>query len=84
MIKLYKIMTSIMGGTPIDVIICDSVWTAEFTEAGMITPVDDYISAELKEDLFPGFVDQCSYEGKLMGAADDRPVQMALLQHRSA
>ena len=61
-----KIMTSIMGGTPIDVIICDSVWTAEFTEAGMITPVDDYISAELKEDLFPGFVDQCSYEGKLM------------------
>ncbi|EKC80092.1 Bacterial extracellular solute-binding, family 1 [human gut metagenome] len=46
-----KIMTSIMGGTPIDVIICDSVWTAEFTEAGMITPVDDYISAELKEDL---------------------------------
>lgn len=55
-----------MGGTPIDVIICDSVWTAEFTEAGMITPVDDYISAELKEDLFPGFVDQCSYEGKLM------------------
>lgn len=61
-----KIMTSLMGGTPIDVIVCDGVWTAEFTEAGMITPVDDYISAELKEDLFPGFVDQCSYEGKLM------------------
>lgn len=53
-----KIMTSVMGGTPIDVIICDSVWTAEFTEAGMIIPVEDYISAELKEDLFPGFVDQ--------------------------
>lgn len=61
-----KIMTSIMGGTPIDVIICDSVWTAEFTEAGMIIPLDDYISAELKEDLFPGFVEQSSYDGKLM------------------
>lgn len=61
-----KVMTSLMGGTPIDVIYCDSVWTAEFTEAGMITPVDDYISAELKEDLFPGFVEQSSYDGKLM------------------
>ena len=61
-----KIMTSIMGGAPIDVMICDSVWTAEFTEAGMIIPVEDYLSAELKEDLFPGFVEQSSYDGKLM------------------
>ena len=41
----------------------------------MITPVDDYISAELKEDLFPGFVDQCGYEGQADGAADVRPDQ---------
>ena len=79
-----KIMTSIMGGTPIDVIICDSVWTAEFTEASMITSVDDYISAELKEDLFPGFVDQCSCEGKPDGAAYVRSDQMAVLQQGHA
>ena len=61
-----KIMTSLMGGTPIDVVNCDSVWTAEFTEAGMIIPVEDYISEELKADLFPAFVEQSSYDGKLM------------------
>lgn len=61
-----KIMTSIMGGTPIDVIICDSVWTAEFSEAGMILPIDSYISDDLRNDIFPAFLDQCSYNDKLM------------------
>ena len=61
-----KIMTSIMGGAPIDVVGCDSVWTAEFTEADMIIPLDNYISEELRADLFPGFISQCSYKGQLM------------------
>lgn len=60
-----KIMTSVMGGTPIDVIICDSPWTAEFASKGILRCIDDYVSDELKADIFPAYLDQVSYEGKL-------------------
>lgn len=60
-----KIMTSVMGGAPIDVIICDSPWTAEFASKGILLCIDDYISDELKNDFFPAYLDQVSYEGKL-------------------
>ncbi len=60
-----KIMTSVMGGTPIDIIICDSPWTAEFASKGIIIPIDDYVSDDLKSDIFPAYLDQVTYEGKM-------------------
>lgn len=60
-----KIMTSVMGGTPIDIIICDSPWTAEFASKGIVIPIDDYVSDDLKSDIFPAYLDQVTYEGKM-------------------
>lgn len=61
-----KIMTSIMGGAPVDIISCDAIWTAEFYKSGVLDPLNDYLTEELKSDILPAFLDNMSTEGKIM------------------
>lgn len=62
-----KIVTSVMGGSPVDVVSCDSIWSAEFGTTGVLVPLDEYIPEEVRSDMLPAFLDHMTWDGKLMG-----------------
>jgi multiple sugar transport system substrate-binding protein len=53
------------NGTP-DVFTQDIIWIAEFASAGWAMPLDEYFDASARKVFFPGLVDACTYQGKLM------------------
>jgi multiple sugar transport system substrate-binding protein len=59
-----KIVTSLAGGAPTDVVICDTVWMGAFVNAGFLKPLDAYI-APIEEELVPVAVNQRRIDGAI-------------------
>jgi multiple sugar transport system substrate-binding protein len=61
-----KLVTELSNGTgTYDVIALDYPWVAEFAAAGYLSPLDDYLSKEKREDFFANYLKIESYKGKL-------------------
>jgi len=50
----------------LDAFLLDVVWPTEFAKAGYLEPVDDVVSPEERKEFFPGTVEACTVEGRLM------------------
>ncbi|NJJ39549.1 extracellular solute-binding protein [Paenibacillus apii] len=63
-----KITTAAAAGQAPDFSLIDSVWVAEFADAGYLKPLDsidpDWVENDFKKDFYPVFVGGDSYEGK--------------------
>ena len=53
------------NGTP-DVFTQDVIWIAEFGAAKWSLPLDEYFGKEVQTDYFPGIVQACTWQGKLV------------------
>lgn len=58
----------VVGDAP-DLIVADYLQMPAYYEAGMIQPVDEYISDELKSDLLQSVIDESTYDGKMISTA---------------
>jgi len=65
----FKITTAVAAGKAPDFSLVDSVWVAEFAEAGFLVPLDEidpqWVENDYKRDFPPVFVEGNSYGGKL-------------------
>jgi multiple sugar transport system substrate-binding protein len=52
-----KIVTALAGGSPTDIVIVDSIWTAGFVQAGFLQPLDKFIG-DVAKDLVPVSIQQ--------------------------
>jgi multiple sugar transport system substrate-binding protein len=59
-----KIVTALAGGSPTDIVIVDSIWTAGFVQAGFLQPLDKFIGDAVK-DLVPVSIQQRMIDGKV-------------------
>lgn len=57
-----------VGDTP-DAVVVDGLRVPLFMTQDMITPIDSYISDELKNDLLPSVLAECTYGEQLYGVA---------------
>ncbi len=63
-----KVVTAAMSGTgSYDIVILDGIWPAEFAEAGFILDVTDYYTKEMKENIFPGAIEEVTYKDRYWG-----------------
>ncbi|GGG19205.1 extracellular solute-binding protein [Paenibacillus abyssi] len=54
-----KVVTSLAGGNAnVDIVLVDTVWTAEFATAGFIEPLNSYVEEGLKDQIVPISYDQ--------------------------
>jgi len=60
-----SIVTSATGGADVDIIYVDTVWPAEFAQAGFLLPVEDYVTEELTSAIAPALLDQLTWDGHL-------------------
>jgi multiple sugar transport system substrate-binding protein len=60
-----KIVSSAKGGSDIDIIYVDTVWPAEFAKAGFLSPVDNYVTDEMRKGIDKPLFDQLVWDGKL-------------------
>lgn len=60
-----KIITSsaVPFGT-YDVVLLDLIWTAELGEKQLVTPLDSYITKQMREDIAPAIWDAFTYKGQ--------------------
>lgn len=58
-----KIVTTVLGGGEADVVMLDSVWRADFVEAGIITSLDEYMTEDFKQSLMSCFTDALAVNG---------------------
>lgn len=58
-----KIVTAIAGGSSVDVVTVDTIWGAEFADAGFLTPIDQRLTKEITASLVPHALDPWSYKG---------------------
>ncbi|MDT2802035.1 ABC transporter substrate-binding protein [Vagococcus lutrae] len=58
-----KVNAALTTNTLPDVLTLDGPNTAAYANAGMLAPIDDYLSE--KEDFLPSIIDQGTYDGKL-------------------
>jgi multiple sugar transport system substrate-binding protein len=49
----------------IDIYYLDVIWVPEFVEAGWITPIDELLTEEDKQDFLPAALQSFTYKGKL-------------------
>lgn len=59
-----KIVTTVLGGGEADVVMLDSVWRADFVEAGIIISLDEYMTEEFKNSLMSCFTDALTVNGE--------------------
>jgi multiple sugar transport system substrate-binding protein len=59
-----KIVTALAGGSPTDIVIVDSIWTAGFVQAGFLQPLDKFVGDAVK-DLVPVSIQQRMIDGKV-------------------
>ena len=67
----HSLSTAVAKGTAPDVVMIDSVWIAEFANAGFLVPLDeldaDWTHNEYANDLYPAFVEANSFGGHFYG-----------------
>ncbi len=68
-----KLLVAAKGGNPPDISVVDHIWNPEFGAAGLIIPLDDYLSASsIKKDVFfKGAWDTTVYKDKVWGIPMD-------------
>jgi ABC-type sugar transport system, periplasmic component len=59
-----KIVTALAGGSPTDIVIVDSIWTAGFVQAGFLQPLDKFVGGAVK-DLVPVSIQQRMIDDKI-------------------
>lgn len=57
------LLTAFMGGTSPDVFHMGSTWHVEFHELGMLEPLNEYLTAEQKEDIYQSLWDFWTVDG---------------------
>ena len=63
-----KVLTELAaGGTSFDVIEFDNAWVAKFNEAGWLVPLNQYMEADVIDQMLPGLVNTFSVDGTLYG-----------------
>lgn len=62
-----KITTSVLGGSKVDMAYLDTVWPAEFASAGIILPLDEYISNDVRSSMIDACINQMVWNGKTWG-----------------
>lgn len=62
-----KIISTALGGSPVDVTYVDTIWPAEFSTADIIVPLDEYITPELRSQFVDVAIDQMVWNGKTWG-----------------
>ncbi len=79
-----KLITAAGAGRPPDISIIDSVWLAEFAEAGHLAPLDvidpDWVQLDYEKDFFSVFRQSDTFDGHLWGVRTQ--TDMALLWYR--
>jgi multiple sugar transport system substrate-binding protein len=66
-----KVSTALMGGKAADLISCSLPWVAQFSEMGVLHPLDKQWERDVpkadREDYFPAGITYCTHNGKLYG-----------------
>ncbi|MBM3224063.1 MAG: extracellular solute-binding protein [Candidatus Tectomicrobia bacterium] len=65
--RLPKIQTAVQGGSDVDVVQMDIVWTARFAAAGWVQDVTSRITDAIKQDVPAAVLSAVTYHGKLYG-----------------
>ncbi len=60
----------------VDLIGMDVIWTAEFANAGWISPFPDSLRAQVTDKVFPSVIKTASFEGKLYGSPFNSNTQL--------
>lgn len=60
-----KIVTMATGGTAVDVTYVDTIWPGEFAQAGFILPLDEYVTDDMKQQLFESSWQQSVYQDSM-------------------
>ena len=55
------------GGTDLDVILGDVIWTAQLAESGWISDLSDRFTESQRQEFLPGSVEAITYKGKTFG-----------------
>src|ERR687896_1083639 len=55
------------GGTDLDVILGDVIWTAQLAESGWISDLSDRFTESQRKEFLPGSVEAITYKGKAFG-----------------
>ena len=69
-----KLLIAAAAGNPPDISVVDQIWNPEFSAAGFVLPLDDYVAQSesvKKEYYLPGAWDSALYQGKLYGIPFD-------------
>ncbi len=61
-------MSPVVGDTP-DIVIMDATELSYYIEAGVMAPLDDYMTDEVKSDMLPSVINEGTYKGKLYATA---------------
>ncbi|RKX80179.1 MAG: hypothetical protein DRP87_00425 [Spirochaetes bacterium] len=79
-----KIATAAAGGMAPDFSLIDSVWVAEFANAGFLMPLDEidptWVENDYNKDFYPVFVEGDSFDGQPYGIHSQ--TDMALIWYR--
>lgn len=63
-----KIVTALAGGSDVDIVIVDTIWGAEFAEAGFLEPIEQRLTPEVVQSLVPHALDAWTYKGQQWAA----------------
>lgn len=64
-----KMQVSGIAGDMPDVLVADYLLLPNYVEAEMIAPIDQYLPADIKDDLLPSIVDEATYNGNMYAVA---------------
>jgi len=67
--EIHQYLVTNLGaknGEP-DVFTQDCIWISEFGAAGLSAKLDEFVTDAVKQAYFPGLIDACSWQGKLVG-----------------
>ncbi|HEU5011662.1 MAG TPA: extracellular solute-binding protein [Roseiflexaceae bacterium] len=65
--RLNKITTAVQGGGGFDVVQMDTIWTAQFAQAGWVDDLTGRITDAITSDVPKSSLSAVTYEGKLWG-----------------
>ena len=79
--KDYYASALYSGDSSIDVFLADIVWTAEFSAAGWLLPLDIYFDKSVQNEFIPVSLENCKYKGRIY--AIPGKIDVPMLYYRS-
>ena len=64
-----KMQVSGIAGDMPDMIVADYLLLPNYVDAEMIAPIDEYLPAEIKDDMLPSIIDEATYDGQMYAVA---------------